>query len=234
MYFGRRSRFALLAAATAACAAALIASPAWAHVEVSADNAQAGARNVTLTFVGEAESTKAGIASEQVVLPAGISPQDVRLGKAPDGWTFTTTADGYTVAGKALPVGEDATYSVVVAQLPADATELVFKTLETYGDGSVQRWIEVPAAGQAEPENPAPVLKLSPAAPATTSAAATSAAAAPSVTMAASSPASAATTPGSGSGFGWWIAAIVVVLLGAIAAVFVVRRRRQSPPPPSS
>jgi uncharacterized protein YcnI len=227
VHIGRRSRLgaAFIAVAVGTMAVTLVAAPAWAHVEVSADNPQAGARNVTLTFVGEAESTKAGIASEQIILPAGITPQDVRLDKAPSGWTLTATADGYKVAGKALPVGENATHSVIVAQLPTDATELVFKTLETYGDGSIQRWIEIPVAGQAEPENPAPVLKLTPAAtPASTTAAPTPTTA-PAAAPTTSAPA--APTP-SGSTNGWWIGAIVV--LAAIAAAIVVARRRRRTP----
>jgi hypothetical protein len=210
----------------------LLAVPAWAHVEVSADNPQAGARNVTVTFDGEAESNKAGIASEQVVLPAGIKPSDVTLAKAPTGWTLTATADGFTVAGKALPIGQDATFSVVIAQLPSDATELVFKTLETYGDGSISRWIEIPEAGKPEPENPAPVLKLQPAA----APAATTPAAAPTTPAAATTPASSSSAPvaaaATGSAAGWWIAAAVVVVLAAIAAwLLLARRRRQASPP---
>ena len=225
MHIGRRSRLGatFIAVALGTMAATMFGAPAWAHVEVSADNPQAGARNVTLTFVGEAESTKAGIASEQIILPAGITPQDVRLDKAPSGWTLTATADGYKVAGKALPIGENATHSVIIAQLPTDATELVFKTLETYGDGSVQRWIEIPVAGQAEPENPAPVLKLTPASTTAAPTPTTAPAAAPTTS------APAAPTP-SGSTTGWWIGAIVIVVLAAIAAGIVeVRRRRRTP-----
>jgi len=65
-----RSRSALrptLAAALGLVAAVVVtAAPAWAHVQVSADKAQAGATNVTVSFNGEAESTTAGIKSEQV------------------------------------------------------------------------------------------------------------------------------------------------------------------------
>lgn len=230
MQLRTRLSVALTAVIAGAVTGALLAVPAWAHVEVSADNPQAGARNVTVTFDGEAESNTAGIASEQVVLPAGIKPSDVTLAKAPAGWTLTATADGFTVAGKALPVGEDATFSVVIAQLPSDATELVFKTLETYGDGSISRWIEIPEAGKPEPENPAPVLKLQPAAaPAATTAAPTTPAAATTPASSSSAPVAAATT---GSAAGWWIAAAVVVVLAAIAAwLLLARRRRQASPP---
>lgn len=94
----------------------------------------------------------------------------MRLAKAPFGWRLSHNPDGFTVAGPALRVGQDAVFAVTVAQLPSDATELPFKTLETYGDGRVDRWIEIPEAGKPAPANPAPVLKLKPATPVPTSA----------------------------------------------------------------
>ncbi|MGW1802058.1 DUF1775 domain-containing protein [Streptomyces sp. NPDC001984] len=48
-------------------------------------------------------------------------------------------------------------------QLP-DAKEIAFKTVETYSDGEVSRWIELPSGGE-EPEEPAPMLELKAAAP---------------------------------------------------------------------
>lgn len=102
----------------------------------------------------------------RVVLPEGIAPAAVTLGKAPKGWKFTATEDGYTLAGPALETGVDAEYSVKVRQLP-DAEELAFKTVETYDDGEISRWIELPADGK-EAEQPAPLLKLKAAAPGAT------------------------------------------------------------------
>ncbi|MGW4947893.1 DUF1775 domain-containing protein, partial [Actinoplanes sp. NPDC004185] len=149
------------------------AGPAAAHVEVSADKNRAGATDVTLTFHGEAENPS-GIKSERVVLPEGIAPADVTLVKAPAGWTFQATADGFTVGGKALASGKDAEWKVKVAKLPDGETRLSFKTLETYADGEVSRWIEVQEEGKEESDNPAPLIKLKPGpstAPATTIAA---------------------------------------------------------------
>jgi uncharacterized protein YcnI len=220
-------RLALAAALGLAAAVAVSASPAWAHVQVTADKPQAGATNVTVTFNGEAESTKAGIKSEQVFLPAGITAGQVHLGKAPTGWTFTTATDSFTVAGPALPIGTDAVWSVVIDKLPADATQLVFKTIETYGDGQVDRWITEQQAGQPEPEHPAPVLKL-------TAAAATSAPAttAPATTSpATTSPTAGANAPASSSGGNglWWVVAAIVVLAVIVTVVLVMRRRRPNP-----
>lgn len=215
---------------------AVTPAPAWAHVEVSADKPRAGARDVTITFDGEAESSSAGIVSERIVLPVGISPQDVRLVKAPKGWTLTPGSDGYTVGGKALPVGENAVHSILVPQLPSDARELAFKTLESYSNGKVSRWIGLPTAEDPEPDNPAPILKLRPAtAVATTAAPPTSAAPAPSpsptaLTTPATSAAAAAPQPDAGGiGAGWWIALAAIAVAGVVAVVLLRRRRNGSP-----
>ncbi|UQU61498.1 DUF1775 domain-containing protein [Couchioplanes caeruleus] len=211
-----------------------LAGPAAAHVEVSADKDRAGASDVTLTFHGEAESTSAGIKSERVVLPEGIDPATVTLVKAPAGWTFTRGADGFTVGGKALKVGADAVWKVKIAKLPDGETRLSFKTLETYGDGKVSRWIEIQKAGADEPDNPAPLvtLKPGPKAPATS--------AAPSATTpapAASGPAPAGVAPSTpatvqekaleddGGTSLWWVWVIVGALAVAGGAVFLARRR---------
>ncbi|WP_241003053.1 DUF1775 domain-containing protein, partial [Streptomyces sp. CB01881] len=135
------------ATVTAVVAGSLVlAVPAFAHVEVESETAQALATNATVTFTAEAESTTAGLAKFQVVLPEGIAPADVALADAPAGWTLAATADGFTVGGPALAPGKDAVYKITIKQLP-NADELVFKTLETYSDGRIDRWIELPKAG---------------------------------------------------------------------------------------
>jgi uncharacterized protein YcnI len=211
----------------------VLAAPAGAHVAVSADNPQAGARDVTLTFVGEAESDSAGIVSERVVLPDGITAADVSLVEAPPGWELTADSDpeGFTVAGPALPVGADATFQVMVAQLPTDATTLAFRTVETYSDGTVARWIEIAQDGD-EPEFPAPTLTLSPAeTPASPSL--------PAATLSPTPPtatASAAATPNGRAApvdteparlWPWWIAAAAVAAV-TVGAVLLARRRRSA------
>ena len=215
--------------AVAGLAVAGLAGPAFAHVEVSADKTRAGDTDVTLTFNGEAENPNAGIKTERVVLPEGIAPADVTLVKAPSGWTFTRGSDGFTVGGKALKTGTDAVWSVKIAKLPADATRLSFKTVETYGDGEVARWIEIQEPGQAEPDNPAPLLTLKPAAataPATPSAEPSTAAVVPS---AAATTVQAEPAANSGGSSTWWIWVVVLVLLVAAAAAIALRRRRGRP-----
>lgn len=208
-----------------------VAGPAAAHVEVSADKTTAGAENVTLTFTGEAENDKAGIVSERVVLPAGIDPATVTLVKAPAGWTYKVGGDGFTVGGKELEIGEDAVWKVKIAKLPAGETRLSFKTLESYGDGSIVRWIEIQQPGQDEPDNPAPLVTLKPgpsAAPATSAAApaATSAAPAPSSTIASPATITDVAQADDGGSSTWWIWVVVVLVVAAAAGYAFLRRGR--------
>ncbi|MFJ7071717.1 DUF1775 domain-containing protein [Streptomyces sp. NPDC098781] len=140
--------------------------PAAAHTEVEAEGARALDQNVELTFSAESESGTAGISKLEVILPEGMVPQDVTYEEGPKGWKFAPTGRGYTVSGPKLAVGEDAEYVVTVRQLP-DAKEVVFKTLQSYSDGKVDRWIELEEAeGDGHGHgHPAPRLALKAAAP---------------------------------------------------------------------
>jgi hypothetical protein len=224
-----RTRFRLLTiSALAGVGVLALAGPALAHVEVSADKTTAGATDVTLTFNGEAENPAGGIQSERVVLPDGIDPASVTLVKAPTGWKFSENGDGFTVAGKALKIGADAVWSVKIAKLPDGQDTLNFKTLETYGNGDVSRWIEIQQPGQAEPDNPAPQLELtggsSPGAPASSAPAAAEPTTPAATTAAATTPAAAPASSDSGSST-WWIWVIVVVVVIAAGGFFALRRR---------
>ncbi|MFF3749105.1 DUF1775 domain-containing protein [Streptomyces sp. NPDC002018] len=233
----RRFGIAVVAAAAVLAAGA---GPAAAHAEVTASDARALAENVTLDFTSEAESATAGIKELRIVLPKGIAPDAVALKKAPKGWKLTATDDGYTVGGSPLGTGTDAEHSITVRQLP-DAKSLAFKTVETYGDGEISRWIEIPGGGQ-EVGNPAPVLELKAAAPGATpiasspspepSTSAPSAAPTPTPSDPAAGPAAdptgtAAPEAKDESGdTGLIVAVIAVVVVLAGAAVWWVRRSR--------
>jgi hypothetical protein len=243
---GVRNRSRLMSiAALAGLGVLALATPAAAHVEVSADKKQAGAADVTLTFHGEGESDTAGIVSERVVLPPGIAPADVTLVKAPAGWKFTPGADGFTIAGKALPIGADAEWKVKIKKLPAGETRLPFKTLETYGDGQVARWIEVQREGGEEPASPAPMVILAadpavaaPSAGAPSAGGAPASAPAGEASGAAQVPSVAATAlveraPASddGGSAAWWIVPAVVLVLFAGGAFALLRRRKEAGAP---
>ncbi|MFF0298243.1 DUF1775 domain-containing protein [Kitasatospora sp. NPDC004614] len=215
------------------------AGGAAAHVEVNTSTAQALSVDATVTFSAEGESSTAGITDLKVTLPAGLAPADITSVKTPDGWAFTPTADGWTVAGPALAPGAAAEFSVKVRQLPA-ATSVVFKTLVDYSDGHTDRWIELPQ-GDSKPEHPAPVLALRPAAAgatplpaAATPSAAASDSAAPSATApSATAPSVSATASGTPVASEKDTESITTIVLGGLAAVvvlgtliaFAVRRR---------
>jgi uncharacterized protein YcnI len=117
------------------------------------------------------------------------------------------TADSRSTA---IKPGEFEEFNVSAGPLPKAPT-MVFKALQTYSDGTIVRWIDLPAGGE-EPEHPAPTLQL-----ATASA------------DQGHDPPTAATTSGSGSGRA--TAALVlsiaalVVALGAAAASLLRRSR---------
>ncbi|MGX5214259.1 DUF1775 domain-containing protein [Streptomyces violaceus] len=229
---GTVRRLALLTAATAT-AVLLTGGPAVAHVEVEADNAQALAENVELTFIAESESADAGITELRVVLPEGIAPADVAYDEGPDGWKFTARDDGYVIKGPAVKTGEDAEHSVVIRQLP-DAKELAFKTLQTYSDGRIDRWIELGEPSGDGHGNEAPALALKAAAPG-----AKPVSPSPSKTQSESpspTPAKSETSPSpaaqakekdedSGMSAGAWIGIGAAVLVVVGGAVYFARRR---------
>jgi hypothetical protein len=198
-----------------------LAMPAAAHVEVTGSPARAGAQNAVLTFTAEAESQSAGIVSMRVVLPAGITAGDVSWVDGPAGWHLTTAADGYTVGGPPVPVGQNASFRVRIRQLPATRS-LVFKTIETYSDGKVSRWI-----GEPTTDNPAPVLSLAPGTAPTPPTVSPSSASPTAAEM--GSPTAAAprgTQDGSKPpGASWVLVGLVVA--AAVAGVVATRRRKQ-------
>jgi len=219
----RPVRIATVAVASLLALLAL-GSPALAHTEIDVDNPQGGAADVTMSVTAEAESESAGIASVRMVLPTGIAPAQASLASGPSGWTITATADGFTVAGTPLPVHTDAKFVVKLAQLPPAGGVLTFKTLVTYTDGKVDRWIEEPSASNPSPPNPAPTVSVRPGAATPPPAPATSGQ--PSTGPAATS--SAAARSGGGNGVLWLAVVAVLVVAALLAGALVLRRRRQA------
>ncbi|MGE3254252.1 YcnI family protein [Pseudonocardia sp.] len=71
----------------------------------------------------------------------------------------TWTADPGTRIGP----GEFVDFPLSVGPLPTDTDSLVFPAIQTYDDGEVVAWNEIPGPGNAEPERPAPSVTLAPA-----------------------------------------------------------------------
>lgn len=206
------------------------ASPAAAHVEASAEGAQAGTGPVVVDFLAEAESTTAGIVGVKVQLPAGISPDDVVLAVGPAGWTLAPTSDGYEAGGPDIGPGVDLEYSITIGQLPPDATELPFKTLLRYSGGREDAWIELPTEANPHPEQPAPAITVAPAPPAATTTP-SSAAPTPSADSPSSSPAEpveAAQTSADEGGSTWWIGGAAIAAIAVLAGGLWFWRSRTS------
>ena len=161
----------------------LIAAPGWAHVTVNPGTATQGGYTA-LSLRVPTESDSASTTKVAVFLPQDHPLASVSVKPHP-GWHATvvtkklptplTTDDGQVTEGvysitwtpdspkDALKPGEYDDFDISVGPLP-DVPTLTFKTLQTYSDGTVVRWIDAPAAaGQPEPEHPAPVLTLVPA-----------------------------------------------------------------------
>jgi uncharacterized protein YcnI len=87
------------------------------------------------------------------------------------GEQITETVSKITWTGGKIAPGTFEEFDVSLGPLPTDTDQLVFKALQTYDNGEVVRWIDTSAPGAAEPEHPAPVLKLTPASASVTTAA---------------------------------------------------------------
>ena len=170
-----------------------------AHIDVSSSSTAPGT-GAALTFRVPTEKDVATTKFE-VALPTDAPIADVHVEGGP-GWAVALTRAApasplkdesgnavtevvsrvtWTASGDGIKPDEFAAFQILVDPLPK-SNQLVFKALQTYADGSVVSWIELPAAaGAPEPQFPAPVLALSAAetstvAPAASAGAVTSAA----------------------------------------------------------
>ncbi|QUC57178.1 YcnI family protein [Streptomyces sp. A2-16] len=228
-------RRAGLGTALAACAVLTAAGVASAHVTVHPDSYAKGATDGALSFRVPDESDTASTTEVQLFLPSDhpllgvlVSPHDgwtakvtdtrLRTPVKTDDGTITDAVSEITWTGGRIGPGQYEDFDVAFGQLPDDTAQLTFKTLQTYSDGKVVRWIEEAAKGDEEPENPAPVLKLTAATAASATTARTSAVAA----GAAKTSASDSTARGLG------VAGLVVGVLGLAAGAFAVVRSRRT------
>ena len=252
----RRSQLRTRAAAVAALAGSAVllsAVPAFAHVTVQPNTAAKGSYS-TVAFKVPNEQDKASTVRIEVNLPADHPIASVSLQPVP-GWTAKVTTsklatplktDDGTVdqavtkivwsGGKIAP-GQFQQFPVSFGPLPDDTGSLVFKTLQTYDNGDIVRWIEVPQSGQPEPQNPAPSLTLTAAgangATAGAGGTGTSAAAPAGDTSKNGGTPAAASASGSSSddtARGLGIAGIVIGAAGVAFGVFAGRRRSAGGP----
>lgn len=164
----RRHNAPLVIAVGAAGALLLCAPPASAHVRVIGDVIPG--HSATLKFRVPSELLDATTVRLAVDVPAGLSVPAV---PSLDGWK-TQRGPGpgghgirllWTARlGHAIEPGVSQIFPVRVGPLP-NTRSLMFNTEQTYSNGTVSAWNQ-PKTGAKEPEFPAPVLLVNPAAPA--------------------------------------------------------------------
>ncbi|MGW1839182.1 YcnI family copper-binding membrane protein [Streptomyces sp. BBFR2] len=158
----------------------LLAAPAFAHVTVQPGTAEQGGY-ATVGIKVPNERDNASTVKVEVTLPtdhplASVMPQPV------PGWTVEVTEAKlakplemhgekidkapskitWTADGKGIAPGQFQQFPLSIGQLPEHADQIAFKALQTYDNKEVVRWIEPAKKGAPEPENPAPVLALTP------------------------------------------------------------------------
>jgi uncharacterized protein len=154
------------------------ASAAWAHIEIDPGSQPKGG-TVTFAFRVPDEEDQASTVRLDVQFPTDHPIANVLVQVKP-GWTFTTqtekltkpikTDDGtftsvvteisWVSAGGQIPPGGFDLFPVFGGPLPRNTSQLTFKAVQTYSNGDVVRWIELPTKGAPPPDHPAPVLRL--------------------------------------------------------------------------
>ncbi|MEU7203212.1 YcnI family protein [Streptomyces sp. NPDC045470] len=180
---GRRGRLARrlpVVGGLAAGGVLLLAGPAFAHVSVQPGQAEQGGY-ATINFKVPNERDNASTVKLEVTLPTD-HPLSSAMPQPVPGWKVDVTKSKldkplethgkklteavskitWTSDGSKIEPGQFQQFPVSVGQLPK-ADKMVFKALQTYDNDEVVRWIEPTKEGGPEPENPAPVLELTPA-----------------------------------------------------------------------
>ena len=167
--------------ATVALATILLMSgSASAHVTVQPGTLPKGASDVIFSFSTPNETANANVTQLEIDFPTD-HPLLSAYAETIPGWNATVvtsklakpvnTDDGqiteaisqitWTATGAGIPPSQFGLFTVSVGQLPSNTKKLTFKALQTYSDGTIVRWIELPVKGTPAPENPAPTLTLS-------------------------------------------------------------------------
>lgn len=174
-----RVRIVTVALVAAFAGLLVFAGAAFAHVTVSAPGARPGGSDQQISFRVPVEENSAttevtiAFPTNHPIASVLVNPvpgwrnreKSVKLKKpihTDDGDITTAVAQVTWKAqrGHGLQPGEAGIFTVLAGQLP-NAHKLVFKAIQTYANGDVVRWIEQAAPGSnAQPEHPAPVLRL--------------------------------------------------------------------------
>jgi uncharacterized protein YcnI len=236
---------AAIVGAVATAGVLLFAIPALAHITVTSSSAAPGSA-AELTFHVPNEEARADTVRVDIQIPTDHPIAQLLVRPIP-GWTasvrtttlakplvtddgqFTQVVSEVVWSGGRIAPSQFQDFAVSADPLPQGVSQLTFKTIQTYSNGDVVRWIDVPQPGQPAPDHPAPMLTL------TTGTATTGGSAATSGT--APSPAATATSGSDGMARVIAIAGVAVGLLGLALAGLGWRRgnaaARMEPPEPT-
>ncbi|MEV6244714.1 YcnI family protein [Streptomyces sp. NPDC051742] len=169
-----------LAGGIALSSVVLLSGTAFAHVSVQPQGEAAKGGYATVNIKVPNERDNASTVKVEVNFPldhplASVMPQPVPGWKAEvtrsklskplelHGKTINEAVSKvtWTADGSKIGPGQFQQFPLSLGQLPEDTDQLVLKAIQTYDNKEVVRWIEEQKEGAEEPQNPAPVLKLS-------------------------------------------------------------------------
>ena len=178
MSLSTHARRAGAIASLAALSVGGLATAASAHVTANPKSAEQGSY-AKVSFRVPNERDNAATTKLVVHLPVDHPLASVSVRPTP-GWTvkaeksklpkpveshggeLTEAVTTITWSGGKIEAGQFQEFDVSMGPLPTDTDTLMFKADQTYSNGEVVKWEEEPAEGAAEPEHPAPTLKLTP------------------------------------------------------------------------
>ncbi|MFE0700156.1 YcnI family protein [Streptomyces sp. NPDC058872] len=171
---------AALAGGIALSSVVLLSGTAFAHVSVQPQGEAAQGGYATVNVKVPNERDNASTVKVEVNFPldhplASVMPQPVPGWKAEvtrsklskplelHGKTINEAVSKvtWTADGSKIGPGQFQQFPLSLGRLPEDTDALVLKAIQTYDNEEVVRWIEEKKEGADEPQNPAPVLKLS-------------------------------------------------------------------------
>ena len=186
-----------------------------AHAEITPARVPAnGESEFVLSVAGEEDAPTVKVAMR---LPAGmpnVKPLTVR------GWQAQFAGRVITWTGGRIPQGESGEFTIR-AQFPnTPGARLRFPTVQTYGNGTIVRWI-----GALSSDTPAPTILLTAAAQPPPPPRATTTT--PATTPATTTPTTTASENDEDDGStGWVVGAVIIVVLAGAAGALLWRRRR--------
>lgn len=192
----------------------VIVAQAGAHAEITPEKVPAGAVSTfTLSVEGEESAPTVKVAMQLPPGMANLKPT------TPRGWQVNLGGRVITWTGGRIAQGETGTFEITGQFPDSPGKTLKFPVVQTYGDGTVVRWIGAPAS-----ETPAPTIQLSAAAAPPPPPPPPPPPQATTTTTTTSTTAPAESDDDNGAA-GWIIGGAVLVVLIAVGAALLWRRR---------